>query len=223
MHETAVVLAEAYEGVTTVIAELADADRTRPTRCAGWSVDALVAHLLLDAQRALIALASDVHRDPDRRLRQLLAVLESLRRAGGPHVARWLRNPARSGLSLAALAADAVGAHYAGGGARRRARNRMLRWRPRIMCSASPTCAARWWSRPSSTTSTSSSTCRRRHCRLAHRLQVARQTLDGLWGRPAPSGWDDVGYVLKATGREPLTAADRADLRTAADALPLLG
>jgi hypothetical protein len=35
-HEAAVVLAEAYEGVTTVVAELAEDDRRRPTRCTGW-------------------------------------------------------------------------------------------------------------------------------------------------------------------------------------------
>src|SRR5258705_497362 len=32
-------------------------------------------------------------------------------------------------------------------------------------------------------------------------LAVARETLDGVLGKPVPVGWDDVGYVLKATGR----------------------
>jgi hypothetical protein len=223
MHETAVVLAEAYEGVTTVIADLADADRTRPTRCAGWSVDALVAHLLLDAQRALIALASDVHRDPDT-----------------DSVSYWLSwNPSvepEARTSHAGFATRLAQAYPS-------LRSLQTQWAHTMQ--AAVRAAAR--AEPAAPVATQDHVlCVADLCRtlvveaVIHHLDlivdlpqaplparaplaVARQTLDGLWGRPAPSGWDDVGYVLKATGREPLTAADRADLRTAADALPLLG
>lgn len=58
-------LATAYDGVTAVVADRSDDDLRRPTRCRGWSVADLLFHQLLDAQRALIALASPVDRSPD--------------------------------------------------------------------------------------------------------------------------------------------------------------
>ncbi|MEO3776846.1 maleylpyruvate isomerase N-terminal domain-containing protein [Micromonospora sp. B11E3] len=51
-------LAQAYAGVTAVVAPLGDEDLQRPTRCRGWHVADLLFHLLCDAQRALVALAS---------------------------------------------------------------------------------------------------------------------------------------------------------------------
>jgi len=54
-------------------------------------------------------------------------------------------------------------------------------------------------------------------------LAVARQTLDGVLGEPVPVGWDDVEYVLKATGRAELTAGDRAGLGVLAARFPLPG
>jgi hypothetical protein len=38
----------------------------RPTRCAGWSVGDLVFHVLADAQRALVAVATPAQPPPDR-------------------------------------------------------------------------------------------------------------------------------------------------------------
>jgi hypothetical protein len=54
-------------------------------------------------------------------------------------------------------------------------------------------------------------------------LAVARQTLDGILGEPAPVDWGDGDYVLKATGRAGLTAGDRASLGVLAARFPLLG
>jgi hypothetical protein len=48
-------------------------------------------------------------------------------------------------------------------------------------------------------------------------------TLDGALGEPVPVGWDDVDYVLKATGRAELTDGDRAGLGVLAARFPLLG
>jgi hypothetical protein len=47
--------------------------------------------------------------------------------------------------------------------------------------------------------------------------------IDGLLGQPVPTGWDDVGYALKAAGRAQLTAEDRARLGALADRFPLFG
>ena len=54
-------------------------------------------------------------------------------------------------------------------------------------------------------------------------LAVTREMLDGVLGKPVPVGWDDVDYVLRATGRAELTDGDRASLGALADRFPLLG
>jgi len=56
-----------------------------------------------------------------------------------------------------------------------------------------------------------------------HVLAVTRETLDGALGQPVPVGWDDVDYLLKATGRAELTDADRASLGVLTPRFPLLG
>ena len=54
-------------------------------------------------------------------------------------------------------------------------------------------------------------------------LAEVRRVLEGLLGRPLPAGWDDATAARRGTGREPLTAADRAELGDAAAAFPLFG
>ena len=52
------VLATAYTDLTDVVAGLDDDDVLAPTRCRGWAVADLLFHVLEDAQRALVALAT---------------------------------------------------------------------------------------------------------------------------------------------------------------------
>ncbi|MER7268743.1 maleylpyruvate isomerase N-terminal domain-containing protein [Micromonospora carbonacea] len=59
-------LAQAYAGLTDVVAPLDDAGLRRPTRCRGWRVADLLFHVLCDAQRALVALASPADGPADR-------------------------------------------------------------------------------------------------------------------------------------------------------------
>jgi hypothetical protein len=56
-------------------------------------------------------------------------------------------------------------------------------------------------------------------------LQVTARTLDGLFGPEAWDviGWDTTTYVLKATGRLPLTEDDLDMLGSSAARFPLLG
>ena len=54
-------------------------------------------------------------------------------------------------------------------------------------------------------------------------LAEVRRVLEGLLGRALPSEWDDVTAARRGTGREPLTAADRAELGEGAAAFPLFG
>lgn len=51
-------LSAAYSGITAVVTPLSGEDLLRPTRCRGWLVADLLFHVLCDAQRALVTLAS---------------------------------------------------------------------------------------------------------------------------------------------------------------------
>ncbi|MEK8108860.1 maleylpyruvate isomerase N-terminal domain-containing protein [Micromonospora sp. M12] len=53
-------LAQAYDGITAVVGGLDDTGLQRATRCQGWLIADLLLHVLGDAQRALVALASPV-------------------------------------------------------------------------------------------------------------------------------------------------------------------
>jgi hypothetical protein len=54
-------------------------------------------------------------------------------------------------------------------------------------------------------------------------LAEVRRVLEGLHGGPLPARWDDATATRRSTGREPLTAEDRADLGATAGAFPLFG
>ncbi|MCX4571876.1 hypothetical protein OHB41_01420 [Streptomyces sp. NBC_01571] len=54
-------------------------------------------------------------------------------------------------------------------------------------------------------------------------LACVRATLDGLLGHPVPVDWSDEHYARAATGRLPLTPAERHGLGTDADRFPLFG
>jgi hypothetical protein len=56
----------------------------------------------------------------------------------------------------------------------------------------------------------------------AEALALSRRSLDGLLGEPPPAHWDDVTYVLTASGRLPLGDADRAALGDRAKRFPLI-
>jgi Mycothiol maleylpyruvate isomerase N-terminal domain len=65
-YKTAVAgLRAAYGGVTAVATGLSDDELMRASRCRGWAVADVLFHLLCDAQRALVALATPAAGPPD--------------------------------------------------------------------------------------------------------------------------------------------------------------
>ncbi|MGN9916496.1 maleylpyruvate isomerase N-terminal domain-containing protein [Micromonospora palomenae] len=218
-------LAQAYEGITAVVAGRDDADLQRPTRCRGWLVADLLFHLLCDAQRALVALASPADGPPDV---DDVSYWRSFPPGGdGDAAARhawWARRSAAafdrpSGVVRlwsdtataavrAATAADPAGCVSTQG--------HVLRV-PDFLATLTTEAVIH-------------------HLDLVLDLpdapppgplacRVAVTTVDGLLSDDAvrPSDWDDADYLLKAAGREPLTNRDRAELGEAAGWFPLLG
>ncbi|TDC80138.1 hypothetical protein E1193_18035 [Micromonospora sp. KC606] len=215
-------LAQAYQGITDVVARLDDADLLRPTRCRGWLVADLLFHILCDAQRALVALASPADGPPDV---DDVSYWRSFP-PGGDHARRawWARRSAAafdrpSGVVRlwcdtapaavrAAVAADPAGCVTTQG--------HMLRV-PDLLATLTTETAVH-------------------HLDLVVDLPdapppgplataVAVATMDGLLSDEAvrPAAWSDGDYLLKATGRVPLTDRERWELGEAAGWFPLFG
>jgi uncharacterized protein (TIGR03083 family) len=212
-------LAATYAATTRVVTGLEETNFLRPTRCRGWAICDLLFHMLLDAQRALVALATPAEGPPD---------VDS--------VAYWrsFSNEDPSALAHARFVRISASAHsspmqIAG------------RWKE---TSAAAVRSARA-SAPESFISTQGHVlavhdfvatltveAAIHHLDLVvdlpgaegpdpAGLQVVRATLDGLIGAPLPTRWDDSTYALKATGREHLTEDERFALGPAADRLPV--
>ncbi|MBQ0903697.1 maleylpyruvate isomerase N-terminal domain-containing protein [Micromonospora sp. U21] len=216
-------LAQAYDGITAVIDGRDDADLQRPTRCRGWLVADLLLHVLGDAQRALVALASpaDGPADVDD-----VSYWRGFPSGGGDDArhAWWVRRSAAAfdrptgivqlwgetapAAVRAAAAADPTGYVTTQGHVLRvadflatlttEAVVHHLDLTPELSGAPSPGPLA---------------------------VRVAVATMDGLMSDDAvrPTGWDDERFLLKATGRLPLSDRDRLELGESAGWFPLLG
>ncbi|WP_318399901.1 maleylpyruvate isomerase N-terminal domain-containing protein [Plantactinospora sp. KLBMP9567] len=214
-------LGAAYDRITATIDGLADADLLRPTRCRGWFVVDLLLHLVLDAQRALVTLASPVvgpadvdgasywlsPSDPDEG-RHAAWVRRSAAAFDRPRGVVRLWTDTAPAAVRAAAAADPLG---------------YLTTQGHVL--AVPEFLA-----------TLVTEAVVHHLDLTVDLPgapepepdgvaIAVATLDGLLSAEAirPADWSDTDYLLKGTGRLPLTAHDRLVLGEAAGWFPLLG
>ncbi|MGS2617219.1 maleylpyruvate isomerase N-terminal domain-containing protein [Micromonospora sp. LZ34] len=219
-----VALAQAYDGITRVVADLDDADLQRPTRCRGWLVADLLFHVLCDAQRALVALASPADGPPT-----------------ADDVSYWRSFPGDE---------DGTAARHAWWARRSAAAFDRPTGVVRLWCDTAPA-AVRAASRadPDGCVSTQGHVLRVpdflatltteavvHHLDLVLDLpdapppgelavRVAVATLDGLLSDEAvrPVGWSDEEFLLKGTGRLPLNDRDRLELGEVAGWFPLLG
>lgn len=208
----------AYADLSEIVAGLDEPASWRPTRCAGWAVRDLVFHLLGDAQRALVALATPSAGPADRD-----AVTYWTDAPGGP-------DPDSRGLRATRTMASAW---------------RLSGLVDTYVETAEAVVALAARARPDDLVATQGHVLRVGDLlatltveAVVHHLDllldldrpgpapaslaVVRTTLDGLLGRPAPGGWDDETWVLLGTGRRASTADERTALGADADRLPLL-
>jgi hypothetical protein len=214
-------LAAAYDGITAIVCDCGDDDLRRRSRCHGWTVVDVLHHQLLDAQRALVALASPVDDEPDvdaltywaphkpdapwaadheRFIREVVAAYAS------PHdvVRIWVVTAAAAARAAAAAPPD-----------RRVTTQRHVLTVADLVSTLVVEAAVH-------------------HLDLTVDLPAApppdgrvlahvRDTFDAMLGVPAPAEWATADYVLAATGRVEVPAAVRETLAGAADRFPLLG
>lgn len=213
-------LRSAYTAFAHVVDAVTDEESWLPSGCAGWAVRDLVFHCLTDAQRGLVALHTPAEGRADRDAVSYWADWrpDSTGAANGRRYTRvcasmFLEFDQLRGLYRETAAAVATAAE--------RADPRSLVGTQGHVLSAGDLM----------TTLAVEATVH--HLDLVVRLPSAappaagalgcvRTTLDGLLGRPVPLDWDDQHYVRAATGRLPLTDAEKKRLGTDAERFPLL-
>ena len=203
-----------------VVLSLDEADFTRTTRCPPWDVKALVGHLYRDVDR-ILAYRDEPAGEPDT-----------------TSITYWTRSDPRGGAADVSARARLIAEGYPSGAELARAFDR--RWREAA--------AAALEMEPDRPIATFAPTLRLDEylktrvlemgvhgMDLAHALgrrpwitpeaaDVVRAILTGLLDGPPPAslGWDDATFFDTATGRRPLTDAERDSLGVRADRFPLL-
>ena len=221
--DNAAVLSEAYAAITELVSPLDPFDFSRPTGCAGWTINALLFHILLDAQRCLITLADPVDSAADTDAVTYWRAYESAQgddeRKREAHAA-FVRKSAEAYLRPSGLVeqwtdtcrAAAAAARRADPAARVATQDHVLTVRDFLATLVVEAAL--------------------HHLDLvvalpdglpppASALRITRRTLEGLLGQPAP-GWADVALARGLTGRRDLSHDERAELGEAVERLPLI-
>lgn len=208
----------AYGGLSGLMVSLDEAQSWRSTRCPGWVVRDLVLHLLGDAQRGLVALATPAEEVPDRD-----AVTYWVDAPGAP-------DPESRGIrALRSMASQSSLGYLTSTYVETAAAVRVLARR----------------TSPEGTVATQNHVLRVDdllstlvvEAAIHHldmivdldypgpadaALAVVRSTLDGLLGRVTPAAWPDTDWALVATGRSAPRDEHRLALGPDINRLPVL-
>jgi hypothetical protein len=213
-------LGTAYRDLSGVLGSLTRAEGWEPTGCDGWTVVDLGFHLLSDARRCLVALNTPAQGPPDT---DAVDYWRSWRPPEpGDEEELWSTRVAASvhgglpGISgrYAETSAAALVA------AARVEPTDLIGTQGRVLTVAD-------------FLSTLVVEAAVHHLDLVVRLDrpgpaegplaEVRRVLEGLFGAPLPTSWDDVAAARRGTGREALTADDRSELGRRVAAFPLFG
>jgi|GEM_PF-455095 len=207
-----------YGDLAALAVSLDEPASWRPTGCAGWAVRDLVHHLLGDAQRALVALATPAAGPADRD-----ATTYWLDAPGAPdadsrgiRASRTMASQWRLDFLTASYAETAAAVLVS---AERMRPDDLVATQGHVLSVAD-------------LVSTLVVEATIHHLDLTVDLEgpgpgpepvaVARATVDALLGRPTPAGWHSEQWLRAATGRADLTEEQRDYLGPDAERLPLL-
>jgi hypothetical protein len=215
-------LDRAYGGVSALTERVSRDDLLAFTRCHGWVVADVLFHVLCDAQRALVALASPDGGPPDRDYVTYWSGFAA--EAGDPTPGAWWVRRSASAFR------DGTGA--------------VTLWRetaPAAVRAAGRADAGGYIATQGHVLGVADFLATLVTEAVIHHLDMTVQltgmpapdpdavalttrTLDGLLGAGTvrPAGWTTEEYLLKATGRVALSTGDRHALGSAADRFPLL-
>ncbi|WP_448614154.1 maleylpyruvate isomerase N-terminal domain-containing protein [Modestobacter sp. URMC 112] len=213
-------LLTAYDDLSALLGSLTEEEGWQPTGCAGWTPVDLGFHLLGDARRALVTLATPAAGPADTDAVSYWTAWQPPE--PGDQEELWSTRIAAStqgGLAAVAqryaetAAAVGVAAGRVQAGERVRTQGRVLTVADLL--------------------STLVVEAAVHHLDLVAHLDRAgpdagplaevRRVLEQLAGGPLPARWDDATAARRGTGRERLTAADRLELGPAAALFPLFG
>jgi uncharacterized protein (TIGR03083 family) len=212
----------AYSAVGEFAAGLSRADLLAFSRCHGWVVADVLFHMLCDAQRALVALASPAPGPPDRDFATYWTGFAA--EAGDPAAeAWWVRRSAaafRDGTGVVALWQETAPAAVRAAG--QADPDGYITTQGHVL-------AVTDFLATLVTEAVIHHLDMTVHLPTApgpdqHAVALATRTLDGLLGPGAsrPDEWTTEEYLLKGTGRVPLSPRDRSTLTEVADRFPLL-
>lgn len=215
-------LTQAYAGVTALLGGLDEVTMGRGSRCTGWTVVDVLAHLLGDAQRALMAAASPVDAAPSVDAsgywRAWQGDADPVRAARGARFVRVQASAYRGPRGLLAQWRDTAEAAVRAVGAR--APGETVATQGHLLTVADLT-----------DTLVVEAVVHQLDCLLdlpdapapaPAALAAARGSMAALADTVLPAD-DDAGWVLRGSGRLPLRAEDRELLGDAAARFPLLG
>jgi hypothetical protein len=217
-----VALDRAYGAVGDFTASLSRADLLAFSQCRGWVVADVLFHLLCDAQRALVALASPAPGPPDRDFVTYWTGFAAEADDPAP-AAWWVRRSAaafRDGTGVVALWQETAPAAVRAAG----------RANPDgYIATQGHVLAVTDFLVTLVTEAVIHHLDMTVHLSTAsgpdpQAVALATRTLDGLLGPGAsrPDGWTAEEYLLKGTGRVPLSPSDRSALAESAGRFPLL-
>jgi len=220
MPEPVPLLSAAYGDLSAVLSSLSVEEGFEPTGCAGWTGVDLGFHLLSDARRALVALNTPASGAADTTAVDYWTAWQLPE--PGDDEELWSTRIAASvhgGLrGVAARYAETAAAVVVAAGRVSLADVVATQGKSLTVADLLSTLAVE---------------AAVHHLDLVLRLDrpgpaagplaEVRRVLEGLLGRPLPAGWDDATAARRGTGRESLTALDRAELGPAAASFPLFG
>ena len=213
-------LTATYRSLSEQVTDLRPDEAWQPTGCAGWAVLDLTLHLVDDARRGLVALATPADGPATS---DAVAYWRAWQPTGAQDEdVAWrtrVRASVAGGLAeLSAVYAELVAAVTVL--AERIAPDDLVGTQGHVL-------------RADDLLSTLAVEAAVHHLDLvAHldrpgpapeALAEVRRVLEGLLGGPLPAGWDDATAARRGTGRAPLDDADRTALGSSAERFPLFG
>jgi hypothetical protein len=218
VDDTLDLLSTAYGDLAALLRDLDDDEAVRPTGCAGWAVLDLAQHLVFDVRRGLVATATPDDGPADCDAVQYWSDWSQSAAAADDLWRTRVSASVAGGIAAVAAAYGETSAAVLVSAARLGPAD-LVRTQGRVLTRDDLL----------STLVVESAVHHLDLVRSLDRpgpgagpLAEVRRVLTGVLGSDLPVDWDDATAARRGTGREPLTAADRAVLGDRADRFPLL-